>query len=672
MQLRIVHRLHLLTGAALLGLVLLGGIEISARIHQLREDRQNLLGVVLDNAVSVISHYEEEARAGHLTTAKAQDAAITALRAFRYRGAEYLWINDLQGRMVMHPFRPDLEGNTTKDVLDPSGFAPFMEAGRIAATGQRGFMAYRWPRPGAQKGAEAVDKISAVAPFTPWGWAIGTGLYVDDVIAASHELMWQGVWLVLAASLLMAVAAWWIGRSINRPLAVMLQDIQLMGSGNLSQDVRSQKRGDEIGALARGLEAFRLSGLEKRRMEEAAQAQDRRARRIQESMEHHTQDFGASVSGVLTALHTNAQEMGGVAGTMIAAAQRTQNGATATASGAGRAAGDLATIAAATEELSASIAEISSQISAAADAASRAVEDARTTDGKVIGLSAAVEQIDEVVRLIAGIAAQTNLLALNATIEAARAGEAGKGFAVVASEVKALAAQTANATSQISAQVHAIQAATSDAVAGIANVCTAIGEVSTVAASVAAAVEQQGAATSGIARSVQEVVQVIDLTSTEMQSVTEASTGTTEASAQVDRVAREIGAVCADLDQEVRQFLAAMRADMGSRRMYERLPAKGHRATLQSRTTPNLTVDIKDISMGGAAFETDLQLAPGSEINVIFADQDKPCPARVARCEPGLLAVAFRQTDESRLVLKGFITRLASADTTPTTLARAA
>src|SRR6185503_10372159 len=104
---------------------------------------------------------------------------------------------------------------------------------------------------------------------------------------------------------------------------------------------------------------------------------------------------------------------------------------------------NVQTVAAASEELSASIAEISRQVTNAATTASRAVDEARQTDATVQGLAETAGRIGDVVKLISDIASQTNLLALNATIEAARAGEAGKGFAVVASEVKGLANQTA-------------------------------------------------------------------------------------------------------------------------------------------------------------------------------------------------------------------------------------
>ena len=149
-------------------------------------------------------------------------------------------------------------------------------------------------------------------------------------------------------------------------------------------------------------------------------------------------------------------------------------------------------VASASEELSASINDISQQAAHAAGIASRAVSQARETDGTVQGLAQSAGRIGEVVGLINTIAAQTNLLALNATIEAARAGEAGRGFAVVASEVKSLASQTAKATEEISEQIADIQKVAGEAIDAIKGIGSIIGEVNEVATAIAAAVAGTG------------------------------------------------------------------------------------------------------------------------------------------------------------------------------------
>src|ERR1700745_4207301 len=153
------------------------------------------------------------------------------------------------------------------------------------------------------------------------------------------------------------------------------------------------------------------------------------------------------------------------------------------------------TVAAAAEELTSSIGEISRQVAQSANITIRAVDNARRTDAIVRALSDGAHQIEHVAELISSIAGQTNLLALNATIEAARAGEAGRGFAVVAAEVKSLANQTAEATKEIGTRITQIQGATREAVAAIDGITATIEEVSAIAATIGSVIEPQGSAT---------------------------------------------------------------------------------------------------------------------------------------------------------------------------------
>jgi aerotaxis receptor len=184
--------------------------------------------------------------------------------------------------------------------------------------------------------------------------------------------------------------------------------------------------------------------------------------------------------------------------------QRVSSSAESVTESAGHALANAQAVGAASEELSASIQEIASQIGRASQVAQRAVDSGQKAQARIRSLSETAMQIGDVIQLIRAIAEQTNLLALNATIEAARAGEAGRGFSVVASEVKGLASQTARSTEDIARQVTAIQTATNEAVAVVAEAGQAIDEIAEVSASIAAAIEQQAAATSEIARNVTE------------------------------------------------------------------------------------------------------------------------------------------------------------------------
>jgi len=218
------------------------------------------------------------------------------------------------------------------------------------------------------------------------------------------------------------------------------------------------------------------------------------------------------------------------------------------------------TVAAATEELHASISEISRQVAQASETANLAVAETDRTNTTVEGLAEAAQKIGEVVSLIQNIASQTNLLALNATIEAARAGESGRGFAVVATEVKALATQTAKATEDISAQIAAIQHESNNAVTAIKTIGTTIAQMNEIATAIAAAVEQQSAATRDIAQNIQEVSKGTNEVSSNVGSVNEAANETGAAATEVLTAADDLSHQSEKLRADVNTFLGLIRA----------------------------------------------------------------------------------------------------------------
>jgi methyl-accepting chemotaxis protein len=226
----------------------------------------------------------------------------------------------------------------------------------------------------------------------------------------------------------------------------------------------------------------------------------------------------------------------------------------------GEASMSVETVAAASEELSASINDISQQAAHAAGIASRAVGQARDTDGTVQGLAQSAGRIGEVVGLINTIAAQTNLLALNATIEAARAGEAGRGFAVVASEVKSLASQTAKATEEISEQISDIQRVAGEAIDAIKGIGSIIGEVNEVATAIAAAVQQQGAATQEITRSTQFAAQGTKNVSDNITGVKADADAAAAAAEDVKHASQTLETQSQQLGNQVTDFLGKIRA----------------------------------------------------------------------------------------------------------------
>ncbi|MDO9711057.1 cache domain-containing protein [Paracraurococcus lichenis] len=638
---RIGLRIHLTTMLAVVGLLGLAGLQALDHVRDLERDRVAILQSITQAAASVIAAYHAEETAGRLDRPAAQAAALSAVRKLRYGADEYVWVNDLASRMVMHPARPELEGKDMAGFKDPTGFALFQAFTETVRRQGAGMVGYRWPRPGAD---EPVEKLSYVQGFAPWGWVLGTGVYVDDLRAAQRQALLRAMAEAIPAALLVGLLAWRVARGIVRPLTAVTAATERLAAGEVETQVPGRDRGDEVGILARAVETFRLQGVEKRRLEAAAAAEQARRDRRQAAMDRHTLDFGATVAGVMETLRGAAEEMRGAAERMARVAEQTRDRSASTAAGAEASAHDLGTVAAAVEELSASVGEIARQVTHAAAAAQQAVGRARATDATVRGLSEAAGRIGEVVQLISDIAGQTNLLALNATIEAARAGEAGKGFAVVAGEVKTLAEQTARATEQIAGQVAAIQAATQEAVGAVQEVGAAIGQVDAVSAAIAAAVEEQGTATREIASSVQAVARQNGEATRAMREVSGIAEDAGGTSRSVLSAAEGVSRVAGELRGEVDQFLAAMRADESEQRHYERVPGGGASARLRpGQGGAAVQAEIRDISRGGAALVCALALPAGAEVELDLPGAGMPVAARVARTDDGVLAVTFRQ-----------------------------
>ncbi len=633
-------RLQLATTVAVLAVAALLTVVYVVESARIEDDRIDLLRSVGQSAASIAAGYEAQARAGKLTDAEAQAAAARAIGAIRYLGDNYVWINDMQVRIVMHPIKPDLNGKDATGIKDPNGKALFAAATEVVRQSGAGVVDYLWPRPGS---AAPVPKLSYVLGFQPWGWVIGTGVYVDDLAAARWRMAWQLSLLCAATALSVGVAIWLLGRSVARPLHALATVTNRLADGDFSVAIEGAGRGDELGSLARALDVLKANAVERVRLEQSAASERAAKDRRQGAMDRLTQDFGTAISGVLTRLTAAARTMAATAREMTRDTERTIGSASDTADRSTTASRDLSTVAAATTELSRSVDEIARQVAHATTATRSAVTRATETDATFTAMSELAERIGDVGRAISTIAGQTNLLALNATIEAARAGEAGKGFAVVANEVKALAAQTTRATSEISEQVAGIRKATDQTTIAIREVGEAIQQVESVSAAIAAAVEQQGAATREIAANVQAVAQTAEQTSGAMASVVEIAGTTGSKSQTVQDAADDITKVADVLLAEVTGFLKSMACDDSERRRFERLPGRDVPASIRLSGQASQPVTISDISRGGAALRTQAMASAGTELHLVLSGMAEPLPARVVRCINGEMGITFRQ-----------------------------
>lgn len=651
---RIGIRIQLITVAAVVGMIAIMALSLSDASRQMRQDRTTKTQHVLETAFGTIEYFAAEEKAGRLSRDAAQLAAKAAIKSMRYGGTEYFWINDLDARVIMHPIRADLDGTDGARVLT-DGFSPFTAAADIGRKNGSGSFGYLWPKPGE---AKPVEKVSYVKAFTPWGWVIGTGIYLDDVRAElwSNALRLAGEILLVAA--LVVGAALLVARGVTRPVGALTSAMTALAGGENETLVPALDRRDELGTMAEAVQVFKDNAIEKHRLEQS-QAVSRAASQIrQEEIDQLIGFFGRSMSGSFESLSGASADMSRTSTSLESAAQTTGAQATQVLGEVEQTSLAIQTVASASQQLSASIDEIGRQASESARGSSVAMQQAEDVVGKVDELRKAAEQIGNVVKLINSIASQTNLLALNATIEAARAGEAGRGFAVVAGEVKALAEQTAKATSDIASQVASIQAATNGAADAIQGISGTVRSVNETAVAIATAVEQQSAATQEIARSIEYVTTNAASVTRSMGQVRSAVDDTSGNAAEVKRTSSSLSADTATLSAEVKDFLTSLR-DLGEERKLSVLDVNLSATAVANGKS--VAGRVLKVSPGMALFDGPLQVAAGSLLELHIDLLDRPLQGRFVDRVAGGCQIQLLLNHGHLTFMEGAMARLAAA-----------
>ena len=474
---------------------------------QFLESEKRIPQSAVESVTATVQHYYDMHKRGELSEEEAKKQALASVKIARYKGDEYFWINDLTPAMIMHPLKPELDGKSLSESKDPTGKQLFVEMAQVAKTKGGGFVDYKWPMPGASK---PVAKVSYVKHFEPWGWVIGSGIYLDKVAKEMRFLIYLCGGFSAAIGLFAIIFCWVVASKISKNLNEVNKALAQVADGDLTTQVRVDS-GDETGMLAGKL------------LEMVQSLRD-----ICSGIVQGSSSVSKSTQSLRHGGHSNYQSISEISDV-------------------------ISTLATAVEELSATSQEIArncSDVLVSAKSADRTALDGSQLAGKtaikikeavthvaasadmITQLGSSAEKIGDIVSTIEDIADQTNLLALNAAIEAARAGEQGRGFAVVADEVRALAERTTRATKEIAGMIREIQAQTGQAVARVRDAVSQVND---------------GAEESELSsRKLEEIVAEIDLVN---RQVSQIATATEEQTQVTLKSAQQIGQAAQSLEK---------------------------------------------------------------------------------------------------------------------------
>jgi methyl-accepting chemotaxis protein len=511
-----------LTIATVVALSVLFAVVLSNEKNQLLADRQDKTRNVVEAATGVLEYFHKQEKAGKISREEAQAQAKEVLRGMRYDKVEYFWINDMHPVSVMHPIKPELEGKDQTGNIDKTGKALYVEFVKTVKASSAGFVDYYWTKPGSDA---VVPKISYVKGFEPWGWVVGSGIYIDDIDAIFRQNAIKFLAWGLLIGGFIAISLTLVSRNLIRTLGgdplYASQITRRIAAGDLTTEVECAA-GDTSSVLA-GMKEMQQT---LRTMINEIVRGAEQLSSASEQLLHASEDVAArsrQQSESASAMAAAVEEM------TVSIDQVAEN------------AREAHTISVHAGDLSSKGAHVIQNAAAEMHNISEAVQ---SSSAIIEDLGRQSDQITSIVNTIKEIADQTNLLALNAAIEAARAGEQGRGFAVVADEVRKLAERTTLSTAEIAGMVGKIQNGTRNAVSSMetgvvqagkgvdlaSQAGTSITEirdgsvrVMEVVNSISDSIREQGTVSSEIAKNIERIAQMSEESANAIQNTTNAA-----------------------------------------------------------------------------------------------------------------------------------------------------
>lgn len=429
-------------GLVLLFVVLIFGLFLPHFEGRLLDRKKQSITEIVKIAVTTVEAIYKRQQAGDISEEEAKAQAITIVRSMRYGKDEldYLWINNFEPRMIMHPFVPELNGKMLDNYQDPNGKKLFVEFVKLCKENGHGYLDYEWQY--KDKADQILPKVSYVQEFKPWGWIIGTGVYIEDVHAEMGEMRNLAMFVLALFAILSTTGITLFTNRIVKPISQLRAAANELANGDLRELVTVSSK-DEIFLLANDFN----------RLIEAMQ-------KVLGGLTQHSVQLASSteeMSSTLNNFTVQAQNQSASTEEIAATTEQLSAGMDLVYQSSNQQNESVESLIGTMQGLSAKIGDMGKMVVSAGQKINdinSLAKDGESTLSKLNESMQAVLQsstsMTSIIEIINEISDRINLLSLNAAIEAARAGDAGRGFAVVAEEVGKLADRTGSSIREIS------------------------------------------------------------------------------------------------------------------------------------------------------------------------------------------------------------------------------